>query len=79
MKRKDNVQKINHLMVMNPGGPLTQVFIIEAVRQYAAEVLAAGRPDETRQAGAMPWINPAAWYDTAQAVADQLTAMEAAQ
>ena len=79
MKRKTNVQKITHLMTMNPGGPLAQAFIMEAVHQYAAEVLAAGRPDETRQAGAMPWINPAAWYDTAQAVADQLTTMEAAQ
>jgi len=79
MKRKTNVQKITHLMTLNPGGPLAQAFIMEAVHQYAAEVLAAGRPDETRPAGAMPWINPTAWYDTAQAVADQLTAMEAAK
>lgn len=90
MKRKTNVQKITHLMTLNPGGPLAQAFILEAVHQYAAEVLAAARPDETRRpmdllvcgdgpAGAMPWINPAAWHDTARAVVDQLTAMEAAK
>lgn len=78
MKRKTNVQKITHLMTLNPGGPLAQAFIMEAVHQYAAEVLAAGRPDETRPAGAMPWINPAAWYDTARAVVDQLDAMRRA-
>ena len=75
MKRKDNVQKITHLATMNPGGPLTQVFILEAVRQYADHVLAAGRPDDT----APTWINVGAWYDTAEAVARELQNLEAAQ
>ena len=75
MKRKDNVQKINHLAVLNPGGPLAQVFILEAVRQYADHVLAAGRPDDSARA----WINPAAWYDTAESIARELQHLEAAQ
>ena len=42
MKTQTNIQKVNFLMIMNPGGPLTQVFILEAVRRYAAEIVAAG-------------------------------------
>lgn len=75
MKRKDNVQKIKHLMVMNPGGPLTQVFIIEAVRHYAGQVLAEGEPEEN----AASLINGRAWYATAAMVADELRRLEAAQ
>ena len=75
MKRKDNVQKINHLAVLNPGGPLVQVFILEAIRQYSDEVLAAGRPDE----GGRALINPAAWYDCADSLARELKNLEAAQ
>lgn len=75
MKRKDNAQKINHLAVLNPGGPLVQVFMLEAVRQYAAQVLAAGRPDESGRA----WINPAAWYDCAESITRELQHLETAQ
>ena len=75
MKRKDNVQKINHLAVLNPGGPLVQVFILEAIRQYSDQVLAAGRPDE----GGRALINPAAWYDCAESLTRELKNLEAAQ
>ena len=44
MKSLNNVQKIAHLMTMNPGGPLAQAMILEAVRQYCSSVVAAGRP-----------------------------------
>jgi hypothetical protein len=63
-----NVQKVNHLMIMDPGGPLAQAFIIEAVRRYAAEVVEAGPPADDPRA----IINPVAWYNTAKEIADQL-------
>ena len=65
---KTNVQKITHLMTMNPGGPLAQAFVIEAVRRYAVEIVAAGRPEDNPRA----IICPTAWYDTGRAMARQL-------
>jgi hypothetical protein len=65
---KTNVQKITHLMTMNPGGPLAQAFVIEAVRRYAAEIVAAGKPEENPRA----IICPIAWFDTGRAIAGQL-------
>ena len=73
MKRKTNVQKITHLMVNYPGGPLTQAFVMEAVQRYAEQVLAAGRPDDT----APTWINVGAWYDCAEAIARETKQWEA--
>jgi hypothetical protein len=68
MKTQTNIQKVNHLMIMNPGGPLSQAFIIEAVRRYAAEVVDAGVPVDNPRA----IISPAAWHATAKGIADQL-------
>ena len=68
MKTQTNIQKVNHLMIVNPGGPLAQAFIIEAVRRYAAELVQAGPPEDNPRA----LINPVAWYDTARALADQI-------
>jgi hypothetical protein len=65
---KTNVQKITHLMTMNPGGPLAQAFVIEAVRRYAVETVAAGKPEENPRA----IICPTAWFDTGRAIASQL-------
>ena len=44
MKTQTNIQKVNYLMTMNPGGPMAQAFILEAVRRYAAELVEAGPP-----------------------------------
>jgi hypothetical protein len=68
MKTQANIQKVNYLMTMYPGDPLTQAFIMMAVRRYAAEIIDAGRPEDNPRA----IINPVAWYDTARAVADQI-------
>jgi len=65
---KTNVQKITHLMTMNPGGPLAQVMILEAVRQYCSSVVAAGRPADNPTG----IISAPAWYDTGLAIASQL-------
>lgn len=73
MKRRDNVQKITHIMVNYPGGPLAQAFVLEAVRQYADQVLAAGKPEDDPRA----WISPAAWYNTAAMISESLQSMEA--
>jgi hypothetical protein len=68
MKTQTNIQKVNYLMTMYPGGPLAQAFIIEAVRRYAAELVEAGPPADNPRA----IISPVAWYDTAAAMAKQL-------
>jgi hypothetical protein len=68
MKTQTNIQKVNHLMIMNPGGPLSQAFILEAVRRYAAELVQAGPPDDNPRA----LISPKAWHATAVAMADQI-------
>jgi hypothetical protein len=68
MKTQTNIQKVNYLMTMNPGGFLSQIFIIEAVRRYAAEVVHAGVPADNPRA----IISPVAWHATAAAIADQL-------
>jgi hypothetical protein len=68
MKPLNNVQKITHLMTMNPGGPLAQAFVLEAVRRYAVEIVAAGEPQENPRA----IISPTAWHDTGQAIVSQL-------
>jgi hypothetical protein len=68
MKPLNNVQKITHLMTMNPGGPLAQAFVLEAVRRYAVEIVAAGEPQENPRA----IIRPTAWHDTGRAIASQL-------
>ena len=65
---KTNVHKITYLMTMNPGGPLAQAFVIEAVRRYAGEIVAAGRPQENPRA----IISAPYWYDTGLAIASQL-------
>lgn len=68
MKTQTNIQKVNHLMIMNPGGPLAQTFILEAVRRYAAELVDAGPPEDDPCA----IISPRAWYTTAEALAYQI-------
>jgi hypothetical protein len=68
MKSLNNVQKITHLMTLNPGGPMAQAFVIEAIRRYAGEIVAAGEPQENPRA----IISPTAWFDTAAAIASQL-------
>ncbi|MFY7925072.1 hypothetical protein [Limnohabitans sp.] len=68
MKTQTNIQKVNYLMTMNPGGPLAQAFILEAVRRYAAEIVAAGEPEENPRA----IISPTAWYDTAASLKNQI-------
>ena len=68
MKTQTNIQKVNHLMTLYPGGPLSQVFILEAVRRYAAELVDAGVPVDNPRA----IISPAAWHATAAAIAAQL-------
>jgi hypothetical protein len=68
MKTQTNIQKVNYLMTMYPGDPLTQAFILEAVRRYAAEVVDAGPPVDNPRA----IISPAAWHATAKGIADQL-------
>jgi len=68
MKTQTNIQKVNYLMTVNPGGPLTQAFILEAVRRYAAELIEAGPPEDNPRA----IISPAAWHATAEALAYQI-------
>lgn len=68
MKTQTNIQKVNYLMTMNPGGPLAQAFILEAVRRYATEIMAAGEPEENPRA----IISPTAWYDTAASLKNQI-------
>ncbi len=59
---KSNVEKINELMTASPAGPLMQAFIIQAVLNYAEEVLREDEPEDSPRA----LVSPKAWYKCAE-------------
>jgi len=71
MQRDTNTKFIVRMMDQASTGPLMQAFILEAVRNYAAEILATETPTKT---GFISW---AAWQACAaeadQALADRRT------
>lgn len=64
-KEEDNTQFIQRLMTYGcPTGPLSQVFVIEALRAYSAQV--AKTPAEKLTFGPISgeaWKATAAWYN----------------
>ena len=72
MTHKTNAQKVHELMTRSPAGPLMQAFVLEAIRRYADQVLADGKPADNPRA----LISPAAWYCCAETARLELAAME---
>jgi hypothetical protein len=62
--RKTNEEFVADLMRYSPRGVLGQVFVVEAIRFYAEQVVAQG-PQES---DGVQFIDPKAWYDIAQDV-----------
>ena len=69
MTRETNTKFIVRIMEQSSAGPLMQAFVIEALRNYAAEVLATETPADA-DAGFITWT---AWHACA-AEADQVLA-----
>lgn len=66
LKRETNVQLVKRLMEFSPTGAMSQMFIIEAIRRYAQEVIKAE-----------PWpddyvIDFGAWQRTAVFINEEL-------
>jgi hypothetical protein len=73
MKPETNTKFIVRMMDQASTGPLMQAFILEAVRRYAADILATETPADA-DAGFITWT---AWHACAaeadQALADRRT------
>ena len=69
MKRETNTKFVVRLMDYSSTGPLMQAFILEAVRDYSAKILAIDTPADA-DAGFITWT---AWHACA-AEADQAMA-----
>ena len=69
MKKETNVKFVARLMEQSSTGPLMQAFILEALRDYSARMLAAEPPADT---GFISWT---AWHacaaETDQALTDR--------
>jgi hypothetical protein len=69
MKRETNTKFVARLMEQSSTGPLMQAFILEALRDYSARMLAAEPPADT---GFISWT---AWHacaaETDQALTDR--------
>lgn len=60
-KDLDNTGFVTYLMENGIYGPLTQSFVIEAIRFYCERVTALSRPDSDPK----EFIDPQLWYDIA--------------
>ena len=73
MKHETNTKFIVRMMEHASMGPLMQAFVLESVRNYAADILAMESPPDA-EAGFITW---AAWHACAaeadQALADRRT------
>jgi hypothetical protein len=67
---KTNEEFLGELMMFSKYGQLTQIFIIEAIRNYASSILATPKPTEEGTG----FISPIAWHGCAEEVLEKLTA-----
>lgn len=65
---KSNTEFVTELMEFSKSGPLTQVFVIEAIRYYSELIVKNGEPKENL----MQLISPVAWYKVAVEVDKRL-------
>ena len=70
MKRHTNKQLVTNLMDHSSAGALSQVFVLQALESYSAQVLAASN-DEL--GGDRAFINPEAWKVCARETLEKLS------
>lgn len=70
MKRHTNKQLVINLMDHSSAGALSQVFVLQALESYSAQVLAASS-DEL--GGDRSFINPEAWKACARETLEKLS------
>lgn len=70
MALKSNDKFLSDLLEYSRFGPMTQVFIVEALRHYASAVAETPRPSEQ---DSRSLIHPALWHDIATDLLEQLT------
>jgi hypothetical protein len=72
MKKETNAKFVVRLMEQSSTGPLMQAFVLEALRDYSARMLAAEPPADA-DAGFITWT---AWHacaaETDQALTDRM-------
>jgi hypothetical protein len=68
MQRLTNLEFIEKLMSFSPYGAMVQVFVIEALRSYSAEVVAKPPPKDDPGA----FFSMEAWYGIAKDVKRQI-------
>jgi hypothetical protein len=67
-RANSNTEFVSELMEYSNGGPLTQLFIVEAIRRYAEQVEGAG-PECLPKGG---FINSEAWYRCAKEITEEM-------
>ena len=67
--KMSNEMLVRDLMNYSDHGVLAQVFVVEAIRHYAAAIVSKNRPKEDNES----FIDPAQWWDIA---ADTLNRIE---
>lgn len=66
-KRKTNVQLVKTMMEFSSYGPLAQVFIMQAISEYAKSV-ASSTPEKLET----PLVSGAAWHGVAVEIKNQI-------
>lgn len=71
MKPKTNVQRIKHIMEFSKHGPLMQVFIIQALADYSADVVK--NEAQLKEAMKDSFVHPDAWVGCGKELSEYLT------
>lgn len=70
MTKQTNVEFVTELMELSSYGPLTQVFIIEAIRYYSEQVSNTPEPPDN----ITEFINPKLWHKIATDINSKMKA-----
>ncbi len=60
-----NTEFVTHLMEFSPSGPMTQLFVMDALEKWSNIIVNEGIESLTEKMGDQALINPRAWYDAA--------------
>ena len=67
-RTKTNTQFVKNMMEFSSAGPMSQLFIIEAIRKYAEQV--TSNADQVKESMQSTMIDGDSWIRTAQIILD---------